>query len=237
MTSQTPTRRRPAALAAVVLAGLLLPGCSFWAPNTAIQPYAPADGLQAELGDVLVRNMLVVSEGDGEAGLLVGALVNRGQEDVTVELELGGTSAELEVPAGVSVAIGSETDRPDGEQSTIVSETVEIEEVSSPAGGSLDLTVTAPAGSTLLQVPVILPTGPYEGLVPGGGRESGSSETGSPSEDSEQDSADEDASEQESSEPEATEQESSQPERSGQATSGPGESEPDVLEPDPAEQS
>lgn len=162
MTFLTPAHRRTAALAAVASAGLLLSGCSFVAPNTAIQPYAPADGLQAELGDVLVRNMLVVSEGDGEAGLLVGALVNRGEEDTTVELEVGGTTAEVDVPAGASVALGLETDRPDGEQSTVLSETVEVDEVGPPAGQSIDLTVTDPVfGSAVLRVPVLLPEGDY----------------------------------------------------------------------------
>ena len=169
MTILTPARRRPAALLATAAAALLLSGCSFWAPNTAVQPYAPADGLQAELGDLLVRNMLVVSEGDGEAGLLVGALVNRGEEDTTVQVEVGGTATEVEVPAGVSVALGTESDRPDGEQSTIVSETVEIDEVEPAAGGVIELTVTdAAGGSAVLRVPVVLPDGPYAELVPEG---------------------------------------------------------------------
>lgn len=143
-------------------AGLLLSGCSFQAPNTAIQPYAPADGLQAELGDVLVRNMLVVSPGDGEAGLLIGALVNRGQEDTTVEVQVGGTTGEVDVPAGASVALGLEQDRPDGELSTILSETFEVDEVEAAAGGAVDLRVSDPVfGSTQLRVPVVLPEGDY----------------------------------------------------------------------------
>ena len=169
MTILTPSRRRPAALIAAVSAGLLLPGCSFWAPNTAIQPYAPAEGLQAELGDTLVRNMLVVSEGDGAAGVLVGALVNRGEEDTVVQVEVGDTSVEIEVPAGVSVALGRERPRPDTEASTIVSERVEIDEVDPIAGGVIDVTVTDPTfGSADLRVPVKLPEGPYAEFSPGG---------------------------------------------------------------------
>ena len=166
VTPLTPARRRPVALlVAAASAGLLLPGCSFLSPDTSLKPFAPADGLQAELGDVLVRNMLVVSEGDGEPGLLVGALVNRGEEDTTVSLEVGETAVDIDVPAGVSVAIGTEADRPDGEQSTIVSETVEIDAVEPAAGDVVELTVTdAQAGSAALQVQVVLPTKWYADL-------------------------------------------------------------------------
>ena len=236
MTSLTPSRRRPAALLAVASAGVLLSGCSLNAPNTAIQPYAPADGLQAELGEVLVRNMLVVSEGDGGPGVLVGALVNRGQEDVTVSLEIAGTTTEVDVPVGVSVALGTEADRPDGEIGSIESETVELDQVEPPAGGNLELTVTVPAGSSVLEIPVVLPTGAYDGFLPGDGESSGTSE---------QDAAERERSEQEQSEQEQSEQESGEPssepsdgasaEPSADSSAGPSELE--VAEPsDPSEQ-
>jgi len=163
----TPLRPRSAALLVAASAGLVLSGCSFSSPDTSLKPYAPSDGLQTELGDVLVRNVFVVSEGGGEPGLLVGALVNRGEEDATVGVEVGGTTAEIEVPAGASVTIGADVDRPDGEQSTVLSETVEVDEVEPAAGDVIELTVTdSVAGSRVLRVPVLLPDGPYADLVP-----------------------------------------------------------------------
>jgi len=163
----TPPRPRSAALLVAASAGLVLSGCSFYSPDTSLKPYAPSDGLQTELGDVLVRNVFVVSEGGGEPGLLVGALVNRGEEDATVGVEVGGTTAEIEVPAGASVTIGADVQPPDGEQSTALSETVEVDEVEPAAGDVIELTVTdSVAGSVVLQVPVQLPDGPYADLVP-----------------------------------------------------------------------
>ena len=162
-----PLRPRFAALLVAASAGLMLSGCSFFAPTTSLEPYAPAEGLQTDLGEVMVRNMLVVSEGGGEPGLLVGALVNRGEEDVTVGVEVGGTTAEIEVPAGASVTIGAAVEPPDDGQPTTLSETVEVDEVGPAAGDVIELTVTdSAAGSVVLQVPVQLPDGPYADLVP-----------------------------------------------------------------------
>ncbi|MFC3687143.1 hypothetical protein [Aquipuribacter hungaricus] len=235
MTSLTPARRRPAALLAVTSAGLLLSGCSLNAPNTAIQPYAPADGLQAELGEVLVRNMLVVSEGEGEPGLLVGALVNRGQEDVTVSLEVGETSVEVDVPVGVSVALGTEQDRPDGEIGSIASEVVEIDEVEPASGGNLELTVTAPAGSAVLQVPVLPPTGAYDGYAPGDTSDGDGSEQDAAVDEQEESEEQEGSGAEPSGEP--TDGSSAEPsgEPSGESSAAPGEL--GVAEPsDPAGQ-
>jgi len=163
----TPLRPRFAALLVAASAGLVLSGCSFFSPDTSLEPYAPAEGLQTELGDLMVRNMLVVSEGGGEPGLLIGALVNRGEDDVTVGVEVGGTTAEIGVPAGSSVSIGAAVEPPDGERPMARSETVEVDEVGPAAGDVIELTVTdSAAGSVVLQVPVQLPDGPYADLVP-----------------------------------------------------------------------
>ena len=160
-------RPRSVALVLAASAALVLPGCSFYSPDTSLKPYAPSDGLQTRVGDVLVRNVFVVSEGGGEPGLLIGALVNRGEEDATVSLEVGGTTAEIDVPAGASVTLGAPTESPDSEESTLLSETVEVDEVEPEAGDVVELTVTGPgAGSVVLRVPVQLPDGPYADLVP-----------------------------------------------------------------------
>ena len=160
-------RPRSVALVLAASAALVLPGCSFYSPDTSLKPYAPSDGLQSEVGDVLVRNVFVVSEGGGAPGLLIGALVNRGEADATVSLEVGGTTAEIDVPAGASVTMGADTGRPDSDAPALLSEKVEVEEVGPEAGDVVELTVTGPgSGSVVLRVPVLLPDGPYADLVP-----------------------------------------------------------------------
>ena len=91
-----PARRRRASAGGLLLSRLLVLG----ARTPRLEPYAPSDGLQAELGDLLVRNMLVVSEGDGAPGLLVGALVNRGDDDATVHRRGGRHAGRARRPGG-----------------------------------------------------------------------------------------------------------------------------------------
>lgn len=145
-----------------VASAVLLAGCSFTSDDVTLQPYAPSDGLQVDLGDVLVRNVLVVSEGAGEPGVLSGTLVNRGDTDVTVVVEVGGTTAEIDVPTSQSVVLSPLGDE-DGE-------TVVMDSVEPPSGGVLDVSFSDPEGdSAVLTVPVVLPEGPYAELTPPAG--------------------------------------------------------------------
>lgn len=161
-TTSRPGRRAVAPVAATVAAGLLLGGCSFTSRDLTLEPYAPSDGLQVDLGEVLVRNVLVVSEGDGAPGVVSGALVNRGAEDAVVQVEVGATLAELDVAAGQTVFMG-----PAGEQE---GELVLVDAVDTVAGGVIAVGFTDPASdSATLEVPVVLPTGPYAEITPPAG--------------------------------------------------------------------
>lgn len=166
MSITEPCRRRTAATAAAASAALLLGGCSFWAPNTAVQPYAPSYGVQSELGELLVRNVLVVSEGDGEAGLLAAGLANRGDEDLTVTIEVGGTVDEIDLPADATLLVGE----PDA--STDVAEDVEtvrfvVDAVDPIPGDVIEVVVSdGVSGSVTLRAPVYLPEGIWAEFEP-----------------------------------------------------------------------
>jgi hypothetical protein len=159
----TPTAARPrraaravGAVSAVVLSAGLLGGCSLWSPDVVLEPYAPADGLQAELGDVLARNIFVVSEGDGAPGVLGGALVSRADVPSNILVEVGGTSQVLEVAAGETVLLGG----PEGEQ-------VVIDSVEEPLGATTQVRLTGEtSGAVTLAVPVLEPAGAYAELTP-----------------------------------------------------------------------
>ena len=81
-----------AALLATLLAGCI-------APNATLKPYDPSDGVSTKVGDLVVSNVLVLSE-DGVSGNLLFTAVNTGGDDVdlTVQYESSGEKADLSFP-------------------------------------------------------------------------------------------------------------------------------------------
>ncbi|MEZ0491356.1 hypothetical protein AB2L28_03815 [Kineococcus sp. TBRC 1896] len=82
---------RRSALAVLTSAAVLgVSGCSVFSPPTVLKPYAPSDGSQTTVGDVAIRNVLVVSSGVDEPGVLSAVLVNTGTgtADVSVSVDV-----------------------------------------------------------------------------------------------------------------------------------------------------
>jgi hypothetical protein len=156
--------RRPWSRTAVALSGvavLALSGCSATNPITTAEAYNVVDGVQADLGgDVGARSLLVVTSGQGEAGVLSGALTNQSREDVEVELAFdGGGSQSVEVGAGQTVLLGTDS-----------GEDVEIDSVEVAPGSLLTVTASTQGGGSVdIPVPVFDGTLPeYAELVPAG---------------------------------------------------------------------
>ncbi|MEZ0165327.1 hypothetical protein AB2L27_11215 [Kineococcus sp. LSe6-4] len=87
-----PVRR--SALAVLTSAAVLgVAGCSVFSPPTVLKPYAPSDGSQTRVGGVEVRNVLLVSTGVDQPGVLSAVLVNSGDQiadvSVSVDVEAG----------------------------------------------------------------------------------------------------------------------------------------------------
>ncbi|GEL46386.1 hypothetical protein CHO01_15020 [Cellulomonas hominis] len=147
---------RPVAVGAVVALAAVLSGCSATNPITTEEPYSASDGVRATLGSVTAENLLVIAaEADGP-GAVQGALTNRGDEPVTVDLVLGGDSEQLRLGAGETLLLGGT----EGEELVLTT----------PAapGAVADLTLrTAGDGEIAFQVPVLDGTLPeYADLVP-----------------------------------------------------------------------
>ena len=90
------------AIATVAVASALLlgtAGCGVFVETATLKPYAASDGVSATVGDVHVRNLLVITNEVGDAAL-VGTVVNDGTslELVTVEVR-GATELSTQVGA------------------------------------------------------------------------------------------------------------------------------------------
>lgn len=151
------------ALTSTAVAGvtiLSLTACQWTSTIQTDRAYVPADGAQAQLGDVALRNVLVISGKAGGPATLVGYASNAGTADVKISVSAGadGTPVIVTVPAsGTAQLSGS------GSTKTTLTKVAEA------PGAITTLVISTPSGgSTSLAVPVLYPSSPYESLAPAG---------------------------------------------------------------------
>ena len=103
------------AASAVLALGIAIggTGCGMITYQATTEKYDASDGISANVGDLAIRNMLVVSE-DGAEGNLVLSVTNSGDDDATLEIETvdGGETVEIEVEAGQTVSPGAGDEEP-----------------------------------------------------------------------------------------------------------------------------
>ena len=101
----TPKNRaqRAAAAGVIALAVLGVSSCSAVNEQATVREYSPSDGIVENVGEVELRNLLVVSNGDGEAGRVLGTVVNASPDDVGFSLAMGGTTLEWTIESGDKV--------------------------------------------------------------------------------------------------------------------------------------
>ncbi|MHB1064803.1 MAG: hypothetical protein ACYC1Z_10030 [Georgenia sp.] len=151
-------RRTPLAAAALVVGSLALAGCSVVNPITTQGPYAPSDGVRVEVADrVSVENLMVLTTGEGEVGHVLGAVVNRSEQDVEVTLALGEGGSTI--PVGVAA----------GETVNLTDAGISLAEVAVAPGAMLDSLIGATgSGDVAVAVPVLDGTiPPYDEYLAG----------------------------------------------------------------------
>ena len=157
-------RARTAAATAVsaVAVAALLAGCAAGFDATAAQPYAPADGVLADSGDLRVQNALVVASDSISSGVISATITNRGDTDDeltgltspdgTVDLTGDGT-----LPAGTSVRLGADTDL-----------SATLSALTALPGETITLRLTFARAEPLRIKTVVVPAeGSYESITPG----------------------------------------------------------------------
>ncbi len=87
-----------------------LSGCSFSGEVTSLLPYAPSDGNQTDIEFVKARNFMVISA-DGSKGVIIGSLVNDGQNAAIAEVQFLQPNGErvsrsFEIASGRKVDVG-----------------------------------------------------------------------------------------------------------------------------------
>jgi hypothetical protein len=164
-TPQSLTRRRLAAVAAVA-AVPLLSACATFSPATTAVPYNASDGTSVQLGQLEAVNLLVVGSEKGGQGVLSGALVNKGTDDLTVAISAQGAPipVTITVPGSrmVSLTADSASQVSGGGLAPSTSATVLVPSLPVAPGANLTVQLaTRPGGQTQVIVPVLLPLNEY----------------------------------------------------------------------------
>ena len=97
--------------------------------------YDASDGVSLDVGDLDLRNILVVSD-DGEDGNLIMTVVNNGDDDVELDVQFGeaaATTQTIEIEAGDTVAFGVDDVESEEELEPLL-----LEGIDTQPGGLLD---------------------------------------------------------------------------------------------------
>ena len=142
--------------AAAAAALLTATGCGYVSPQATADEYAPSDGIQADLGDVKVRNLMILATDADSEGRVIGSVVNEGSELATLSIDADGATAEVEVPANDTVMLET-------------SEPVMVDRAGAGPGLMVETELEADGQSSTQSVPVLDHTYPrYASFVPGG---------------------------------------------------------------------
>ncbi|MCC9206051.1 hypothetical protein [Arthrobacter sp. zg-Y769] len=136
--------RRTAAAGVIALAMLGTAGCSAVNEQATTIEYSPSDGILENVGDLQLRNILVVSNGFGEPGRLIGTVINDGADTQEFTLAVGGSTLSWNLPAGGKVVFEDELE-----------EKVTVAVVEDEPGTGIDAELDLNEETTALNIPVV----------------------------------------------------------------------------------
>lgn len=148
-------KARLAASAALAL-GLAIgaTGCSMVTYQATTEQYDASDGVSVSVGDLDLRNILVVSE-DGVDGNLVMTVINTGDRDQTLQVKSDAGTHELEVEANSTLVLGSDETEP-----------LLLEGIDAEVGGLTDIFFQYASEEGIEKQVPVLDDRLYEGLAP-----------------------------------------------------------------------
>lgn len=100
--------KRAGATAVIAAALLAATGCGYIQDQPTLIQYDASDGVSASVGDVEARNLLVVTNDAQDAGRMLGALVNTGEQSADVQIDTGDATLRFQVPANSELNLDDE---------------------------------------------------------------------------------------------------------------------------------
>jgi len=154
-------------ISALVLAFGVAGGLGACAPVHTLDLFDPSDGVGADLeGEVKATNLLILTEGQGEQGTLVGSLTNLTYDPLTVEVEVEDAEV-ITVDLSPQQTAYLTPGEPKFDNRTIAVDAL-VNSVAAPPGSTADVTLTTPSGGAInVDVPVLDGSiEPYDQFLP-----------------------------------------------------------------------
>lgn len=108
------TRRIASSIAVAVALAFGATGCSLFAAQGTMEPYAPSDGVDVTIKDIAVRNLLLIADASGENFNVVFTGVNNTSTDAIVRMTFVTGSTEASTDFALAPGLSS-FGNPDGE--------------------------------------------------------------------------------------------------------------------------
>jgi len=152
--------QRLSLIAAIGIGALAFTGCSAINPQSTTMNYSASDGVKLDMGNLELRNVLIVSGGADAPGRVLGTFYNTSASDITLTIGgARGSQTEVTVKAGGNPVVL------DGKADKAILSTI-----SSPPGAMEALNLRQSGGGTetaTLNVPVLDGTlAEYKSMVP-----------------------------------------------------------------------
>lgn len=148
------------ALATTVVLGAAT-GCSLIAPQATTIPYSAAEGVNVpdSAGPVLIRNVMLVADDEGDRANFLAAFINDTSEVQNLTIEIDGQRASAAMPPRTSISLGFDGISP-----------LLIEGLGAKPGSTVDVIFQSGAAEPVIQaVPVLDGQLPYlSDFVPAG---------------------------------------------------------------------
>ncbi|HET8987514.1 MAG TPA: hypothetical protein VFN43_03295 [Humibacillus sp.] len=158
-----PFVRRAIAIGAGLAVAGVTAGCQVNNPVTTDIQYAPADGVPANVGELAIRDLVLVGDGTGSVAIS-GNAINKGAEAMTVQIAVQPNATE---PATAPPQGGSELQLGPREQVDLATKGLQLSGVSSKPGTVVPVSVTSSTGgTTIVSVPVLPAVDHYATVTP-----------------------------------------------------------------------
>lgn len=167
--------RIAASVAVSALVAGALSGCMFFTPQQTSRSYTPSDGVNGHIGDVAIRNVLLLAAeapSTSQAANMLGVLVNSGDSAQTVTLQYetssGLETTTLTVPANGLLSLRPNVQAQSEAQVPTEARDLQLQDVDAVPGGLFDVGFTVSGAKPVtLRLPVLTGTlDEYSSLLP-----------------------------------------------------------------------